>query len=231
MGWAVDWRNRTRGQEERQLWCWCCWLKDVVSLQINTEIGKSWIGWLGSSSIRTERTPVPVQLYSCAGHSSFKLNDFVGFHFYRSFVHVSFVRSSFVHIMITIKNKQLFIRTANSTGPRSKDERKMNETVQVYVRERTSRKHVHRSWTILTVFISAFHDETNERKNPFLVVHRSSSFMFGRTNVRSSELWNWCELDFDGANEHIGLFVLAWKIFRDKICFNSFVISINATSS
>ena len=53
----------------RQLWCWCYWLKDVVSLQINTEIGKSWIGWIGTSTIRAGRTPVPVQLYSRAGHT------------------------------------------------------------------------------------------------------------------------------------------------------------------
>ena len=44
------------------------------------------------------------------------------------------------------------------------------------------------AYTVITVFVSTVHPHTNERNKPLLVVHRSSSFMFGRTNVRSSEL-------------------------------------------
>ena len=42
---------------------------NVISLQISTAGIMQQIVWIGSSSIRTERTPVPVQLYSCAGHT------------------------------------------------------------------------------------------------------------------------------------------------------------------
>ena len=69
MGSAVGLMGRGARARGRQLLL-VLLAKDVVSLQINTEIDKSWIGWLGSSSIRTERTPVPVQLYSCAGHNT-----------------------------------------------------------------------------------------------------------------------------------------------------------------
>ena len=59
-----------------------------------------------------------------------------------------------------------------------------------------------RSWMIFTVFVSTVHPHTNERNKPLLVVHRSSSFMFGRTNVRSSELC--IGFDVDNFRIHMG---------------------------
>lgn len=49
-----------------------------------------------------------------------------------------------------------------------------------------------RSWTISADFISIirFRTKTNERKSPFFFVQVHRSFIFGRTTVRSSWLWN-----------------------------------------